>query len=211
MHRYWFIIAVAAALVASLAGAQINAYSYDAAGHLLSVRYDATHSASFRYDTAGNITNWTLTGAFTEPDTDSDGMPDAWERVWFDVLTNAAAGDYNQDTVNNLQHYQYGTDPTDPDSDRDGAPNAEELVAGTNPTNALSLFRVSSFQLRVSNTVVSWSSTTGRFYSVDLSTNPLNPAWSLFTSDVPGAIGTLSITNSPGPGAQFYRIKVRKP
>jgi GH25 family lysozyme M1 (1,4-beta-N-acetylmuramidase) len=46
-------------------------------------------------------------------DSDSDGMPDAWERLWFGGLGEPANGDYDLDGVSNLAEYLAGTNPTD--------------------------------------------------------------------------------------------------
>ena len=101
-------------------------------------------------------------------DTDGDGLPDAWELLFFNSLTNGAAGDFDGDGFSNLQEFQAGSNPTNilstpldtdadglpdvwellyfgslgqgaaDDADGDGYTNLQEFQAGTNPNNALS-------------------------------------------------------------------------
>ncbi|MGC4016912.1 MAG: cadherin domain-containing protein [Luteolibacter sp.] len=47
------------------------------------------------------------------PDSDGDGLPDAWEQEHFGTLSQTAAGDYDQDGDTNLAEYQNGTLPED--------------------------------------------------------------------------------------------------
>ncbi|MBN2301999.1 MAG: LamG domain-containing protein [Lentisphaerae bacterium] len=49
----------------------------------------------------------------TDPDDDSDGLPDWWEvQYWGDTTSQNASGDPDSDTYNNLQEYTAETDPT---------------------------------------------------------------------------------------------------
>jgi hypothetical protein len=50
-------------------------------------------------------------GAFT--DTDGDGLPDWWERLYTGSSSSALpGGDLDKDGINNLQEFAFGTDPT---------------------------------------------------------------------------------------------------
>jgi len=49
-----------------------------------------------------------------EPDTDGDGLPDAWEEQYFGDLNETADGDYDNDNYTNLEEYEAGTDPSNP-------------------------------------------------------------------------------------------------
>ena len=115
---------------------------YDADNRLAEVRYDATHAIRYHYDLYDNLTNVTTAASLADEDADSDGLPDAWELVYFNLLTNTPAADPNADGVNNLTHFLNQTDPLAPDTDGDGAPNVEENLAGTDPTNAASCFEI---------------------------------------------------------------------
>ena len=104
----------------------------------------------------------------TSGDTDGDGLPDSWEIAKFGNLNQTATGDPDRDGFNNLAEYQNGSDPNNAnsipgdtngnnlpdaweiaslgglvksaydDADGDGYHNLAEMIAGTNPTNALS-------------------------------------------------------------------------
>lgn len=59
------------------------------------------------------LRGWLLAAAQAK-DTDTDYLPDFWERnVWGD-LSQGAAGDGDDDGQNNFAEFAFGTDPTDP-------------------------------------------------------------------------------------------------
>ncbi len=45
-------------------------------------------------------------------DSDADGLPDSWERLYFTNLNQSATADFDQDGVSNLQEFLDGTNPT---------------------------------------------------------------------------------------------------
>ena len=56
-------------------------------------------------------------------DTDSDGMPDAWEVTnGTDPLVDDSASDPDSDNLSNIDEYLEGTLPNNPDTDSDGMP-----------------------------------------------------------------------------------------
>ncbi|NLD38977.1 MAG: DUF255 domain-containing protein [Desulfatiglans sp.] len=67
-------------------------------------------------------------------DIDSDGMPDAWERLnGLDALFNDAANDPDNDGLKNIDEYTAGTNPKNSDTDGDGMPDGWEVQYGLNP------------------------------------------------------------------------------
>ncbi len=70
------------------------------------------------------------------PDTDQDGLEDAWETLWFGGLAQGAGGDPDGDGLTNLAEQQAGCNPLKRDSDGDFLGDAEELAGGTNPAKA---------------------------------------------------------------------------
>ncbi len=84
-------------------------------------------------------------------DVDGDGLADAWEQQYFGSLS---------------------ANPAD-DSDGDGMNNLREFRAGTNPTDAQSLFEVVEISKLPNGVSVRWSSQTGRSYRVRRATTPL--------------------------------------
>ncbi|PWU11454.1 MAG: hypothetical protein C5B50_23350 [Verrucomicrobia bacterium] len=112
---------------------------------------------------------------------------------------------------------QYGL-PTDgsadyTDADGDGMNNWQEWIAGTNPTNTLSVLQMVSATPIATNVVVTWSSVNTRAYSLARATNlQAPPAFSMAWSNIAGQAGTTSFmdTNPPA-GASFYRVAVQPP
>jgi hypothetical protein len=102
------------------------------------------------------------------------------------------------------------------DSDGDGMNNQQEYVAGTNPTNANSVFKITSEQgIAGTNFVLRWSSVSNRLYDVLRATNLTSGAVAF--APVPGATNLPatspenSWTNSLNyitPG--FYNIRVHQ-
>ena len=72
------------------------------------------------------------------PDTDSDGLPDAWEILKFgNIGAQTGASDADADGLSNQAEYQLGTNPASEDSDTDGLTDlAEYAIHGTNPAVA---------------------------------------------------------------------------
>ncbi len=110
-------------------------------------------------------------------DIDNDGLSDAWELRY--------AGSYTGFTW-------------DADTDSDGFSNLKEYIAGTDPTNGLSLPFVSAVALtNGSDSAVIWfGSVTGREYCVQWSASLTNADWHLLSSNyVAGSGGTLGIVD----------------
>ena len=80
-------------------------------------------------------------------DSDGDGLPDAWEKLYFpnDLGKLSGAGDYDKDGLTDKGEYQRNSDPTQPDTDGDGLGDLIETGTGkfvsatdtgSNPTKA---------------------------------------------------------------------------
>ena len=84
-----------------------------------------------------------LSSLLDAPDTDGDGLPDAFEIIngldpEDDGSTdpnNGAAGDPDGDGSTNLQEFNNSTDPQDEDTDDDFSNDGQEAINGTIPTN----------------------------------------------------------------------------
>jgi hypothetical protein len=85
----------------------------------------------------------TITGG---TDSNADGLPDAWERLYFGIIA-----------VN-----------PNADADGDGMSNKEEYLAGTNPTNATDRLRITTFASspKRTNVTLTWSSVLTREYQI---------------------------------------------
>ncbi len=88
--------------------------------------------------------NGDLFVASTGSDSDDDGLPDAWEFLFFpdDLAQLSGEGDKDGDTLNDRGEFDLATDPTKPDTDEDGLNDSAEsgdgvfvsaTQAGSNP------------------------------------------------------------------------------
>ena len=196
------------AMVVGLASfGHAQSYLLNPSDQLVQVTYSSTNRITFAYDDAGNLAAMNFIGTQTEEDTDGDGLPDAWELVYFNNLSAKPTDDPNQDGHNNLWHYQHGTDPTNADSDGDGQPNAAELLAGTDPNDPASVFKIVGVVLNAGAPEIRWSSVAGKHYRVERSTDlaaGFSPLQAGISATAPqNAYRDASAT---GPGSCFYRI-----
>lgn len=125
----------------------------------------------------------------TTNDADGDGMPDSWETTYFGSQTSSVAGG---------------------DWDADGFENFAEFVAGTDPSDYVSVFELLSLNMGTSNRLT-WSSVTGKTYSVYRSTN-LKQGWQRIspTNGLPGESDRENSFADPSGGTNvFYSIRVR--
>ncbi len=125
--------------------------------------------------------------------TDSDGIPDWWRLAYF----NHAVGEDSD-----MSHA--GDDP-----DGDGLTNLQEYLAGTNPLDPTSAFRVLSIVPSGADIQVSWSSVANKTYQLQRSDSPsATSMWQNVGSPVTAAAGT-SMQTDPGAAADpshFYRV-----
>ena len=123
----------------------------------------------------------------TMQDTDSDGLPDAWEQYRFtNLMWNA-------------------TD--DPDSD--GVNNENEWLLDTGPDNASSRFYVNDISTSGSNMLISWQSSTGGCYMIQWKSNLLDKVnWRTLDANA-GSSNEIRYYNEPVTSSNnclFYRV-----
>jgi hypothetical protein len=92
------------------------------------------------------------------------------------------------------------------DADGDGASNLQEYLAGTDPTNPNSVFRLSAAVTANSTVTLTWPAVSGKSYQIQYKTNLNDPVWLT-------APGNVSVTGSQGsylapaaPPSSFYRV-----
>ena len=124
-------------------------------------------------------------------DTDYDGMPDWWEDQFGLSRTNAA------DALADL--------------DGDGASNAAEFVAGTNPTNPASVFRLISIQTESNGVRLTWNAVGGKRYHVQTNGSlPGNFTDNGLFMSVPGTgeVMTNILSAEPVTDTRYYRLRL---
>ena len=130
-------------------------------------------------------------GVLTDPaDTDLNGLPDDWERLYFGGLGQTTWSD---------------------DPDHDGFNNRQEYMADTNPTNGASFLRMTSVSPSPDGLVIQWQggiqATQFLQRCMDLGTN----LWLDLATSAPPTPPVGRFTNAVGGNdSQFYRIRVAR-
>jgi hypothetical protein len=122
-------------------------------------------------------------------DLDGNGLPDAWERLYFGRL---------------------GIDPA-ADPDGDGLNNLAEHKAGTNPNDFQSQFKFIRVTSQAQGVLVEWSSVTNRFYSI-LRSSDLQTGYQPLVENRPATppVNSHLDTTVVSPGPYFYRLQLHE-
>ncbi len=118
------------------------------------------------------------------PDTDGDGMDDAWENLYFGNLSRTGSAD----------------------SDGDGMTDLQEFLGGTSPTSAASSLRLQIISANPS--VLQFVTATNKAYTVEFKNTFGDTSWTFLQSVPGGAARTVHVTNSmAGTTNRFYRVR----
>src|SRR6185503_9613825 len=122
-------------------------------------------------------------------DTDGDGIDDDWEVAYFGNLSRNGSGDF----------------------DGDGQTDLQEFLAGTDPTNSGSIFRVLTVSpIGGGSTRVMWNAAPNRSYRLEYKDDLNATSWTALNGTISWNGSTASTTDSSPIGARFYRV-VRLP
>lgn len=165
---------------------------------------------------SGSVTN-DLDGVPRPLDGNGDGMA-RFDIGAFEYLLPDA--DSNGDGIPDGWTWQYRLNPTEPNvgagnPDGDAHNTYNEWIADTSPTDAQSIFRISSIELTGTHAGpdVSFLSSSNRVYTL-YSTDNLDPtAWSAVPGqiDVRGNGGTKTLSDTSRQRQRFYRVGVEVP
>ncbi len=133
-------------------------------------------------------------------DSVGDGIPDVWRAQYF---PNQPTNNVNGTATNAMS-----CAACDPDGD--GMSNMQEYLAGTDPTNPASVFRVTTVQPNGNDYLVSFTSVIGKVYDVESCTNLAGGVWSVVTNNLPGNNSLIQITDPGAASApqRFYRARL---
>jgi len=139
---------------------------------------------------AGNTSEFSTGRVVTTTDTDSDGMPNAWETA------NGLLTTSNDAAL---------------DADQDGMSNYDEFRAGTNPRNPLSLLHPGSPSFTATGLSFPISGVSGKTYRVEYTENLI--AWRLLADQLLSTGPPLTITDpsTAGVNRRLYRVLVSPP
>lgn len=161
-------------------------FNYDSAGRLTTATFATNKSIAYTYDAAGNHLQRQISIG-SNPDTDGDGLADAWEQFYFGNLSRNGAGDF----------------------DNDGFLDLSEFLAGTVPTNSASALKVFGNPAPGGGgTTVEWASVSGRTYRLQFK-YPLEASnWSNVPGDVTasGPVASKLDISATGQVHRFYRV-----
>lgn len=134
----------------------------------------------------------TLEQGASASDTDSDGLFDAWENLWFGNLTQSGSGNPDNDGLTNEEEEQFGSDPAVADADADGLLDGEEKSGNADPfladTDGEGLRDDAEVKIHHTNPRVRDTDSDGRsdFVEVTLGSDPLVPYLGVFVGAFTG-------------------------
>ena len=162
----------------------------------------------FHYQVNGQSAGWTGDAA-TSPFLQGGKVltvPEGATRLFF---TLASGGGADSQGTMWLDDVSVRKSSAGPDQDGDSQGDTTELLAGTNPFDAASLFRVISLSRNGPGFDLTWTSLANANYIVDSSKQLIGGTWEPMESTRTSATEAVSSVNLPGPpaGSLFYRVR----
>ncbi len=167
-------------------------WASDPSGEFMGLMSSSGRIALVEIDPGGSFATIDNLAFEADIDCDHDGLPDDWERRFFNGPTNATASGH---------------------SDDDGVPDGDEYGADTIPTNGQSYFHLTGLR-RTNSFAVTFVCTNSRVYSLGYSTNLMMGEWWAVNgaTNVPGdASGSMSLTDPADATQRSYRVGVALP
>ena len=96
------------------------------------------------------------------------------------------------------------------DFDGDAFSNDDERIAGTQPTNAASFFRVAGVGTVSNRVPLAYGAVSGRVTTVETATNLVPEGWQLLAATTNAATGDAEFSAEAAGGRRFYRLRVRE-
>jgi hypothetical protein len=147
---------------------------------------DGPHIISLGFDDGTDAPN---------PDSDGDGLLDAWESSNFGNLSQNATGDPDADGISNLFEYRLGSNPNS---------------AAVNGLPALNLNPADGNGLSTNGFTMSFPTVTGITYQVVANANLSTNSWGNIGSSIVGDGTTKSVTDASATNSaqKFYRLNL---
>ena len=121
-------------------------------------------------------------------------------------VTATFSDDADGDGLLNTREFVFKTNPRKKDSDGDGADDPDELIAGTSPTNSISVLAV-ELDFEGSANGISFFGVSGRFYQVEY-IDDLAGEWTPLGAISEGKDAIITEHDSSAGKRRFYRIRV---